>query len=229
MIIAKEIKNVARREEVTRENILKAAVEVFAELGFHGATTREIASRAKVNVASLHYHFHDKKGLYAAVFDHFVDVMLASNPLPVFPDRVAPRKKLEIFIESMVRRFLHRERSHPIFKIILREFNDPTTALDQVVNRLTRPIFFMLISIVREILGDKFAEMEIRLCCSSIVGQCFFHRFAWPIIDRISPGIEWDEPFIKRLAAHISGFSLAALDSLSRSRKQTSRTRKGAQ
>lgn len=228
MINSRKPQNVAPREEVTRANILKAAAEVFAEFGFHGATTREIASRAKANVASLHYHFHDKKGLYAAVFDHFIDVMLQSNPLPVYPEGMDPKKKLEIYVNAMVRRFLQRERSHPIFKIILREFNDPTTALDLVVNRLTRPLFFSLIAILREILGEGFSDVEIRFCCASIVGQCFFHRFAWPILDRINPGIQWDEEFIRRLSEHVYLFSLSALESLAQSRKKSPKSKKGA-
>ncbi len=54
-------------KQETRELILEAAERVFGERGFDGARTREIAKRAGVNVAQLHYHFGSKADLYQAV------------------------------------------------------------------------------------------------------------------------------------------------------------------
>jgi AcrR family transcriptional regulator len=53
----------------TRRDILRAAEECFAASGFVGATTRQVAARAGVNVATLHYHFGNKEKLYRAVLD----------------------------------------------------------------------------------------------------------------------------------------------------------------
>jgi AcrR family transcriptional regulator len=52
----------------TKARILDAAEEVFAQRGFEGASTREIAARAEVNISSLHYHWASKETLYVAVF-----------------------------------------------------------------------------------------------------------------------------------------------------------------
>jgi AcrR family transcriptional regulator len=51
----------------TKARILFAAEEVFATQGFAGASTREIAARAGVNISSLHYHWESKDRLYEAV------------------------------------------------------------------------------------------------------------------------------------------------------------------
>jgi len=52
----------------TKGRILTAAEEVFAARGFQGASTREIAVRAGVNISSLHYHWESKETLYFTVF-----------------------------------------------------------------------------------------------------------------------------------------------------------------
>lgn len=48
----------------TRERILAAALEVFAERGFEGATTRDIAARAGSNLGLIQYHFSGKERLW---------------------------------------------------------------------------------------------------------------------------------------------------------------------
>jgi AcrR family transcriptional regulator len=53
----------------TRRRIVAAAIELFARDGFLGASTRELAERAGVNVATLHYYFHGKQGVYDAAVD----------------------------------------------------------------------------------------------------------------------------------------------------------------
>ena len=57
----------------TKARILVAAEEVFAARGFPGASTREIAARAGVNISSLHYHWESKETLYFAVFRNIFD------------------------------------------------------------------------------------------------------------------------------------------------------------
>jgi AcrR family transcriptional regulator len=56
----------------TKARILAAAEQVFAARGFDGASTREIAGRAGVNISSLHYHWDSKETLYVAVFQAIV-------------------------------------------------------------------------------------------------------------------------------------------------------------
>lgn len=57
--------------ETTRDRILHAADELFGELGFDAATTREIAERSHVNKALIHYHFKSKESLLEALLDTY--------------------------------------------------------------------------------------------------------------------------------------------------------------
>jgi AcrR family transcriptional regulator len=55
----------------TRERILRAAAEVFAEKGYAASTTRELAAAAGVNEVTLFRHFGSKSNILAAVIDTF--------------------------------------------------------------------------------------------------------------------------------------------------------------
>ena len=59
--------------------ILAAAESVFAETGFSGATTAEIAKRAGVPKANLHYYFKTKKDLYRQVLQAILELWLGTG------------------------------------------------------------------------------------------------------------------------------------------------------
>jgi len=53
-----------------RQEILAAAMELFAKKGFQGTTTRDLASQAEVNEAIIFRHFNNKQELYSAILEH---------------------------------------------------------------------------------------------------------------------------------------------------------------
>lgn len=61
------------RGEETRRRIIEVALRLFAERGFEGASTREIAKQAGVNAPALQYYFDNKEGVYQACAKHIVD------------------------------------------------------------------------------------------------------------------------------------------------------------
>jgi TetR/AcrR family transcriptional regulator len=56
-------------EKQTEDKIFDAALAVFEEKGFAAARMQEIADRAGINKALLHYYFRSKDHLFDAVFD----------------------------------------------------------------------------------------------------------------------------------------------------------------
>jgi AcrR family transcriptional regulator len=72
----RSVKSASESVSSTKARILATAEEVFAAKGFAGASTREIASRADVNISSLHYHWQSKATLYFAVFQNIYDRIL---------------------------------------------------------------------------------------------------------------------------------------------------------
>src|SRR5512140_750904 len=80
----------------TRRGVLRAAEESFATAGFVGATTRQVAARAGVNVATLHYHFGNKEKLYRAVLD-----AASGTEFAVPGGGKAPAERLSAVVEAL--------------------------------------------------------------------------------------------------------------------------------
>ena len=96
-IAAKEV----QLPEDIPSRILNAALNVFAEHGYNGAATREIARRASVHQPSIAYHFGSKEHLWKAaakaVFTKFSDAM-HSNLQNVANDEDRLRRLAELYV-----------------------------------------------------------------------------------------------------------------------------------
>lgn len=63
----------------TKDRILHAAEELFAQQGFASTSLRQVTSRADVNIAAVNYHFGSKDNLVNEVFRRRMDVMSAQR------------------------------------------------------------------------------------------------------------------------------------------------------
>ena len=88
----------------TREVILTAAGELFAELGFERTTMRAVAARADVDPALIHHYFGNKQGLLAAALVLPVDPAALLAGLDEDPEHAG---------EAVVRRVLGFWESDP--------------------------------------------------------------------------------------------------------------------
>jgi TetR/AcrR family transcriptional regulator len=65
-------KNTRMSGEERRSSIIEAALGLFAEKGFSGTRTREIAERAGISETLIFQHFKTKEALYGASFEHLI-------------------------------------------------------------------------------------------------------------------------------------------------------------
>lgn len=206
----------------TRRRLLEAAGSVFAHRGFRDATVREICSAASANVAAVNYHFGDKQGLYSEVMAFAFRVALERYPFPRPEEHRSPADRLAAFIRMFVARILDHE-GRPAWhgQLMAREMIEPTGALDRLADEFMRPQYRLLGEIVADLLGSESAPERVRLCCSSIIGQCVFYKHARPVIDRLMPEQRFDADGRAEIAAHITAFSLAAIGVLRSAPHQT--------
>src|SRR5262245_63413661 len=162
------------RSQATRQRLLEAGLEVFARDGFRGATIERICRRAGANIAAAHYHFGDKRRLYAAVFTHAEHRALESSPAEAAADGPAAAR-LRAHVASFLHRLLDPDRPAWMAQLLAHELLDPTPALDRIVRRRMRANHQQIAAIIREIAPAARPD-AVRLATLSVIAQCVFYR-----------------------------------------------------
>jgi TetR/AcrR family transcriptional regulator, regulator of cefoperazone and chloramphenicol sensitivity len=202
----------ASAAEPTREKLIEAAGQVFAEQGFYSATVREICKRAGANVAAVNYHFGDKIGLYTAVLHHSVK---AASHIAAIKDLLdsdgPPEEKLRAIIRARLEGAVRRSKADWQIGIMAHEFARPTPVLSQIVDTVSRPLYERLLDLIARILGRQPHDPVTSLCAHSIMGQILFYSLGAPVLALLWPQAELTPDQIGRIADHIADFSLAYL------------------
>jgi len=105
----------------TRDDLVAAAAAVYGDVGFDGASLREIAKRAGVTHAGLLYHFPSKEALLAAVLERR-DKIDAERPDLHLPNGLGPLGRL-------VALAAHNERHRGIVELYVRLAAEATSEM----------------------------------------------------------------------------------------------------
>ncbi len=85
-----------------RAAILQAALELFAEHGFHGTTVPEIAERAEIAAGTIYRYFPSKEALVNAVYKHW-KTELSTVLLQGIPLEAPFREQFHVFWDLLAR------------------------------------------------------------------------------------------------------------------------------
>lgn len=109
----------SENDKLTEEVIFEAATEEFLDKGLDGARMQDIADRAGINKALLHYYYRTKDKLFNAVFEKIGNIFL-SKFAPVFDEKLTLEEKVRFFYREHIT-FLQKNPRLPAF--ILNEIN----------------------------------------------------------------------------------------------------------
>jgi len=206
----------AKREDgkVTRNRVLNAACEVFAEKGYRNARVAEICRRAGANVAAVNYYFGNKAALYAEAWQHaFNEYAMPESPIPA---HISPDDQLKNYIDALIKNFMERGLQGYFTRLYLMELANPTGLIQDSWHDIIEPRRQKLIGIIRKIMEIETTDETTLFCELSIISQCR----ALLTINRVDLEYLLGKPLspnlIKRLADHIACFSLSGIKAVNK-------------
>lgn len=129
-------------DKQTEEKIFEAATEVFLEKGMDGARMQDIADRAGINKALLHYYFRTKDHLFDAVFEKKAGEMFKKFA-PVFDEGLSLEEKIRLFLREHMT-FLQKNPRLPAF--ILTEINHHPEKFRKFIKNVDFTSFWSMLS-----------------------------------------------------------------------------------
>jgi TetR/AcrR family transcriptional regulator len=136
----------------TRERILEAALDLFSERSYDGASTREIAARAGVTQPLLNYHYRSKDELWRAAVD-----VLFERLRRVMGERLAGLRGVDDLTTAklLVREFVTFSARNPqLHRLITQESKSDGERMDFLVERHIRPLYETTIALFEQLTKD---------------------------------------------------------------------------
>ncbi len=161
----------------TKQKIILAAAEEFAEKGYQATTTRDICRKVKMNTAAANYHFNTKQELYRQVFQYLFDTKAEKNPTADI--KIESFKDWETNIRKWILDFLlSMTSSLPIYRwrtvLIAREMTNPSEIFPWLCDYYFKP-FIVELQMYFEYIFPVRKKEEILFEVFSLLSQCLFY------------------------------------------------------
>jgi len=150
--------------------IIEAAARVFAERGFHGATTQDIADVLGIKQASLYYYFSSKEAALELVCLRGVEGFFeAAKAIAARPE--GARKRLALLINSHLSPLVDRA---DFVKVFLNERQHLPTESRRRIGRWSRGLERIFEEVIKEGIanGEFRAALDPRTATLAILGMC---------------------------------------------------------
>jgi AcrR family transcriptional regulator len=152
-----------------RDNILAAAVQLFAEYGYHAAPLRDIAKITGIQAASIYYHYANKEALLVEIMETHMR-QLNANLERILREQHEPLTRLQQAIANHIR--LHTSNKNEFFII-----DTELRALDGDNRRYILSLRDHYESLLQELLRDGmergvFRSSDVKVSSYAIIAMC---------------------------------------------------------
>jgi AcrR family transcriptional regulator len=171
----------AEKNSNTEQNILEAAKLVFVAKGMAGARMQEIADKAGINKALLHYYFRSKEKLFEAVF-----VEILSKLIPDISELLLSELPLFEKIRKFTQHYIDTIRENPLIPVfILHELNSEPEGIARTFKSMGIQPQIFVDEINREIKKGTIIPIDPLHLIVNLLSMCIFPIVAQPIMQHL--------------------------------------------
>ncbi len=197
-------------EKQTEERIFEAASEVFIEKGLDGSRMQDIAERAGINKALLHYYYRTKDRLFNKVFE-ITAAKIFSRFAPVFDEKMSLEEKIRFFYREHIS-FLQKNPKMPAF--LINEINRRPERIRKLISQIDLDKFWSLLEEQHKDDLKKFniTKKNIPQIMTTLASISVFPFAARGIIECIleKQGVDFDN-FLEERKEFAADFAIRAL------------------
>ncbi|HBC89621.1 MAG TPA: hypothetical protein DCZ94_22005 [Lentisphaeria bacterium] len=191
----------------TKKKILKAAAEEFAMKGYNGTTVRDICRRARVNVASINYHFKGKESLYKEMFEFLFKDSRAHEILnkPWNGDFAGWKRSLREWVANILGEITSQKPFDRCKSMIFRrELLNPSDIFPDIYESFMKPRLNELTRHFRKVLPAGIGDEDVCIRVFSVSSDCLFYMHDRPIVDMRFPGGRFPEENMRKIIDFIT-------------------------
>jgi AcrR family transcriptional regulator len=123
------------------EAILRAAISVMAEHGYHGTSVRDIAERAGLSPAAIYHHFQSKQDVLVTIMERGIDHLLSSTRAALAEAGDAPADQLRAVVATQITFHLRDQRGTLLGTSELRALEEPVRTRHRAKRRQQQRLF----------------------------------------------------------------------------------------
>jgi AcrR family transcriptional regulator len=207
----------------TRQHLLEAAGQVFAEKGFERSTAKEICERARTNTAAVNYYFGGIEALYAAVLEEARNRIFSEQAIrTAIEGKTDPKAKLEAVLGVVMQTLLGPVSSSWVLQVIGRDMVSPSPASATAKEKLITPRARILRRFVGELMELPEDHAAVARGCISIMAPiCMLIVADRRRMRRELPGLGLEAEDARAWARHLVQYALAGLEATAREARKT--------
>jgi len=185
-VAKREPASVASRGEDTRQRLIEAALKIFGELGFEGASTRMLADAAGANLAAIPYHFGSKEGLYRAAAEFIVErtgeeiFPTLSKIEAAIAGRKLSRDDAVALLHELLERFaaivIGSEFADTVFSFVMREQLQPGAAFEILYQGMMRRLMESCTRLLAIACDRRSDDIRTVIKAQTLLGQVLVFR-----------------------------------------------------